>query len=314
MEYICGITFAPFAARGRFATDEAKKSLALMRERTAANFVIFVPNGVQQTAQSEEICYTTSATMSDDELEEMIAYAQSLGFRVALKPTANCANGTWRAHINFFDEDVPCEPKWGNWFASYTKFQLHYAKIAQKCGCEMFLPGCEMVMSEHREGEWRKLIADIRTEYHGMISYNTDKYQEHRVKWWDAVDVISSSGYYPIDDWEHQLDRIETVVKHYQKPFFFAEAGCMSVTGSSYVPNNWEIQGNAAPGEQAEWYETMFAACVKRDWVRGMALWSWGGELYPRERALARRDYEIYAKPAEQVVASWYRRWQHAGN
>lgn len=314
MEYICGITFAPFAARGRFATDEAKKSLALMRERTAANFVIFVPNGVQQTAQSEEICYTTSATMSDDELEEMIAYAQSLGFRVALKPTANCANGTWRAHINFFDEDVPCEPKWGNWFASYTKFQLHYAKIAQKCGCEMFLPGCEMVMSEHREGEWRKLIADIRTEYHGLISYNTDKYQEHRVKWWDAVDVISSSGYYPIDDWEHQLDRIETVVKHYQKPFFFAEAGCMSVTGSSYVPNNWEIQGNAAPGEQAEWYETMFAACVKRDWVRGMALWSWRGELYPRERALARRDYEIYAKPAEQVVASWYRRWQHAGN
>lgn len=101
MEYICGITFAPFAARGRFATDETKKSLVLMRERTAANFVIFVPNGVQQTAQSEEICYTASATMSDDELEEMIAYAQSLGFRVTLKPTANCANGTWRAHINF---------------------------------------------------------------------------------------------------------------------------------------------------------------------------------------------------------------------
>ena len=66
MEYICGITFAPFAARGRFATDETKKSLVLMRERTAANFVIFVPNGVQQTAQSEEICYTVSATMSDD--------------------------------------------------------------------------------------------------------------------------------------------------------------------------------------------------------------------------------------------------------
>ena len=43
MEYICGITFAPFAARGRFATDETKKSLVLMRERTAANFVIFVP-------------------------------------------------------------------------------------------------------------------------------------------------------------------------------------------------------------------------------------------------------------------------------
>lgn len=37
------------------------------------------------------------------------------------------------------------------------------------------------------------------------------------------MDVISSSGYYPIHDWENQLDRIERVVKKYQKPFFFAE-------------------------------------------------------------------------------------------
>lgn len=313
MEYICGITFAPFAGRGRFATAEAKESLVKAKERTAANFVIFVPGGIQQTAQSEEISYTTSATMADGELEEMIAYARSLGFWVALKPTVNCADGTWRAHIHFFDEDVPCEPKWGNWFASYTKFQLHYADIAQRCGCEMFLPGCEMVMSEHREKEWRALIAEIRNVYHGLISYNTDKYQEHRVKWWDAVDVISSSGYYPIHDWENQLDRIEAVVEHFQKPFFFAEAGCMSVTGSSAVPNNWEIQGEAALQEQADWYETMLAACEKRSWVQGMAFWSWGGELYPKEQAALRRDYEIYGKPAEKVVSSWYRRRQNKG-
>lgn len=34
----------------------------------------------------------------------------------------------------------------------------------------------------------------------------------------------SHSGYYPIDDWENQLDRIEEVVKKYQKPFIFSEA------------------------------------------------------------------------------------------
>ena len=131
----------------------------------------------------------------------------------------NCKNGEWRAYISFFEHDVPCESKWGNWFSSYTKFQTHYAEIAQKEECDMLIAGCEMVMSEHREKEWREVIAAIRECYDGTVSYNTDKYQEDRVKWWDCVDVISSSGYYPIQDWEQELDRIEAVVKAYHKPF-----------------------------------------------------------------------------------------------
>lgn len=83
-------------------------------------------------------------------------------------------------------------------------------------------------------------------EYHGLVSYNTDKYQEDHVSWWDCVDVISSSGYYPIDQWEQELDRIEKTVLKYKKPFFFAEAGCMSRKGSGMIPNNWELQENFA--------------------------------------------------------------------
>ena len=112
MEYICGVTFAPFACAGAFFKPGAKESLAMMKERTGANFVIFVPGGLQETPQSEEICFTSKATMEDDELIAMIEYAKEIGLRVALKPTVNCKNGTWRAHINFFDEDVSCEKKW----------------------------------------------------------------------------------------------------------------------------------------------------------------------------------------------------------
>ena len=43
--------------------------------------------------------------------------------------------------------------------------------------------------------------------------------QEDHVSWWDCVDVISSSGYYPIDQWEQELDRIEKQVLKYKKPF-----------------------------------------------------------------------------------------------
>lgn len=306
MKYICGMTYAPFARRGSYQEKSAFDSLKKMKERTNSNFVILAPNGLQDTAQSEEICYTSEATVSDDELKGMIDYAKELDMRVALKPTVNCKNGTWRAHVNFFDEDVVCEPKWCNWFESYTDFQLHYARLAKEMGVEMHIAGCEMVMAERREAEWRKLIADIRSEFDGLVSYNTDKYQEHNVKWWDAVDVISSSGYYPLEDWENQLDRIEAVVKKFQKPFFFAEAGCMSIVDSNKVPNDWTVQGEADAKGQADWYEAMFKACLKRDWVEGMAFWSWSNHLYTKNAALNRKDYEIYAKPAEKIVKKYY--------
>lgn len=299
---IKGITFAPFCGKGVFSAEETYRSFDRMIEKTGANYVILVPNGMQDTPQSEQIDYTSMCTCGDEELVRMIDYAHEKGLKVALKPTVNCKNGTWRAHINFFDVDVPCEPKWCNWFASYTQFQLHFAQIAEQTGCEMFLPGCEMVMAERREAEWRALIGEIRKVYHGVISYNTDKYQEDRVTWWDCVDVISSSGYYPITDWEQELDRIEAVVKKFRKPFFFAETGCMSVEGSSKVPNDWSIKAQVCPEEQAQWYETMLAAIAKRDWVDGIMIWSWTDRLYPEDRAMTMGGYDIYGKPAADVV------------
>lgn len=306
MDRINGITFGAFAPRGSFTKKEAYTSLDRLKARTGANLIVLVPNGVQETAQSEEISFTSPATLQDDELEEMISYAKSIGLMVALKPTANCMNGTWRAHINFFDEDVPCEPKWCNWFASYTEFQLHYAKLAQRTGCDIFIAGCEMVMSEHREQEWRDVISAIREVYTGPVTYNTDKYQEHNVKWWDCLDYISSSGYYPLGDWEKELDRIEKVVKKFEKPFFFAEAGCMSVAGSPAVPNNWCIKGEADPDGQAEWYEEMFSSCGRREWVKGFCLWDWAWKQYPLKSALRQGGYDLYGKPAEKVVQKNY--------
>lgn len=307
MDFIKGITFAPFARKNILSKKSAKQSLDTMIENTNADFIILVPNGIQETPQSESIDYKTDATMWDSELEEFIHYAHSRELRVALKPTVNCRNGTWRAHINFFDEDVPCEPKWRNWFKSYTDFQLHYAEIAQKTECEMFIAGCEMVQTERREEEWRKLISEIRKVYSGLISYNTDKYQEHNVKWWDAVDVISSSGYYPINDWENQLDRIEKVVREFNKPFFFAECGCMSTENSNLVPNDWSVKGELDLQGQEAWFEAMFKACEKREWINGFAVWDWPGVLYSRSKALKDKGYRIYGKPAEKVINDFYK-------
>lgn len=306
MQFLKGVTFAPFCPKGSFQNKKAYESFNNLVKGTGANFIILVPNGLQETPQSEKISYTSDATLSDAELIQMIDYIHKTGLMVALKPTVNCKNGTWRAHINFFDVDVHCEPKWSNWFASYTEFQLHYAKIAQQTGCEMFIAGCEMVMSERRSDEWRKLISDIRTVYDGPVTYNTDKYQEDHVTWWDCVDYICSSGYYPMGTWEKELDRIEQVVRKFQKPFFFAECGCMSVTGSSKAPNDWSIRGMVNLNEQADWYTDMFETCMKRSWVEGFCLWDWPWKQYSLHKAKNHFGYSIYAKPAQDVVKKYY--------
>jgi hypothetical protein len=306
LDYIGGMTWGWTGIRGTWTGPKAERSMELMAERLQVNWTAVTLAALQDHAQATEIKFREAPTVTDDEVRHSIRKAKELGLKVCLKPVVNCADGTWRAHINFFDLDVPCEPKWSNWFASYTEFILHYARIAEETGCEMLCIGCEMVQTDRRDQEWRQLIAEVRKVYTGIVTYNCDKYQEGQVQWWDAVDVISSSGYYPIDAWEEQLDRIEKVVTKYNKPFFFMEAGCPSREGSQFIPNDWGLSGAPSEDAQRRFYESMFSHSDKRAWVSGFMLWDWPAHLYEESKAAMNDDYCMYGKQAEQTVRDYY--------
>ena len=304
-EQFCGMTWGWTGVRGTWGGDTAEFSMAAMAD-LGVTWAAISFGALQATAQSTDIRFADEPTVTDDEVRWAIRQARSIGYSVCLKPVVNVADGTWRAFIGFFDEEVPGEPSWAQWFASYTRFITHYAAIAQEEGCEMLCIGCEMVQTDKRESEWRALIGEVRAVYDGLITYNCDKYQEHRVTWWDAVDVISSSGYYPIGAWPAQLDRIEAVVERHGKPFFFMESGCPSRVGSAARPNDWTLAGVPSEHEQAEWYRDAFARCDEPDFVQGFALWDWPAALYPVADAAADDDYCVYGKQAASVVRDHY--------
>lgn len=306
MEFINGFTFGITNSKSDFSLDRGKESLRLLKLRTNTSYVVLAVAAWQDTPQSTEIHYNTKDSVKDEDLVGIIDYAKELELKVILKPLLNCTDGTWRAHINFFDIEPKCEPKWSDWFKSYNELILHYAKIAQNNNCEMLIIGCEMVQTERKEKYWRELIKCVKMVYNGLVSYNTDKYQEANVKWWDAVDVISSSGYYPINDWGNQLDRIEKIIKPYGKPFFFAEAGCASTSGASMEPNNWGLKGNINLVEQELYFQTMFRETSKKSWIRGFGLWDWKSELYNENQAINDSGYEVFGKPAEKVIFDYY--------
>ena len=306
-----GFNFAPFCGTGILSSEEAYDSLKVMAETTAANFVIFTPAALQEETNSTEVRFNTARTCGDDELRGIVDYAHRLGLKVGIKPTLNVRSGMWRAFVDFFDTDVPGEPTWGEWFESYSAFQLHYAKIAHELGVEMFIAGCEMVMSERRELEWRRLIADIRQVFpDGLVTYNTDKYQEHIVKWWDCVDLISTSGYYPLHSWDTVLERLKEVCVKFDKPFLFAEIGCPSCSGSSEFPNKVFASHRYAPEEQLEWYEDMFAKTAEADWICGYGIWSWHWNASSLRKNPNWSGYDVLGKPAEKVVREYYEKFR----
>ena len=114
LDYIKGVTFGYLTPRGKYATEAAKDSLRKMVEETEANTVVLAITAWQKGPHVEEVLYKGKPIPENLEVKEMIHFAKSLGLRVILKPMVNCMDGTWRAHINFFDMDVPCEPKWSN--------------------------------------------------------------------------------------------------------------------------------------------------------------------------------------------------------
>lgn len=302
---VCGMTWGWVGTRGTWATPAAAASMARMPQH-GVTWTAIAYSALQDTPFSTEIRFREAPTVTDDEIVWAIREAKSLGLRVCLKPVVNCADGTWRAHIGFFDQDVPGEPSWTEWFASYREFLLHAAAIAEDESADMLCIGCEMVRADGQEAHWRALIADIRSVYSGPLTYNCDKYQEDRLAWWDAVDVISSSGYYPIGTWQEHLDRIEPVVAAHGKPFFFMEAGCPSREGSAQRPNDWTLAGAPSGAEQEQYYRVMFDACAERPWVGGFMMWDWPAELYDAADAASNDDYCPYGKPAGDLMRARY--------
>lgn len=306
MRYLNGCTFGFGSPRGFTQRAEWKTSLRLMQEQTGCDTVILPVAALQDHAYSTHVDYETPDVMSMDDVRAVAAEARALGMQVVIKAMVNCRDGYWRAYIRFFDSFVPTEPTWAQWFASYDAFVVALARTAQEIKADMFCVGCEMVGTDHRADEWRDLIAQVRQVYTGPVTYNCDKFQENNVTWWDAVDAISSSGYYPIDKLEEHFTRIEQMADKFDRPFFFMESGCPSREGSEFAPNNWSFGGAQSNEAQAKWYKAYTEALLRHPKIRGSVWWDWSAvRLYPIEKAPTDNGYALYGKPAAQILRDY---------
>ena len=79
-----------------------------------------------------------------------------------------------------------------------------------------------------------------------------------------------------------------------------------SAKGSSFRPNDWELQGEPSMEEQAKYYKVMFEKTKDILWVQGFGLWDWQSRLYDEDKAKDDNGYGVYGKPAEKIVKEFY--------
>jgi len=317
---IKGFTYGYAARRGDLSSAEAKESLLRLLD-IGVNWVCLAFTVFQKTCSSTEIMFDFKRTPTDKEITETINGLREKGVAVCLKPILNCADGVWRAQIDFPDSDMLGRDRyWDDWFASYTAFITHYAEIARDTHCEMFCAGCEMGATERKESHWRECLGKIREIYGGLLVYNTNHGDEGKVKWFDAVDYIGTSAYYPVakkpgaskdtmlENWRKVSGRLEKISKKYGKQILFMEIGCRSAAGCTTMP--WDFAHKDLPvseDEQANFYDSCLKVFSGESWFAGVFWWDWGVKIYGDKETAKKDDgFNIHLKKAEKVVRKWY--------
>jgi hypothetical protein len=105
--------------------------------------------------------------------------------------------------------------------------------------------------------------------------------------------------------WEYwHNEKIAPFQARWQKPVLFTEIGYRSMDGAASIPWNNVATSPADFAEQARCYGALFEFWSAVPWLAGIAIWETraADPVIPIDTG-----YSIHGKPAEAIVAAWFR-------
>ncbi|HEY3053610.1 MAG TPA: hypothetical protein VGK04_09515 [Thermoanaerobaculia bacterium] len=291
-------------------------SLQSLRElsRLGVDAIAIMPFGFQQSSSDTEILWVghggRGISETDDRMRAVTRQAHQLGMRVMLKPHIWLRPPDWPGSI-----DHDSESGWRAWFASYRAFILHYASLAEELKIESLSIGNELVIATKRPSDWRRIIAGVRRVYHGQLTYGANVDEVFDVLFWDALDFIGVSAYFPLTEsrsptieamvrgWKPITDRLADLSRRTHRNVVFTELGYRSSDYAAARP--WEHHGGAMNLTlQADAFDAFFRAVWPQPWFGGLYIWKW--ESYPDHARADDTGFPIEHKPAEGVVRRYF--------
>lgn len=261
-----------------------------------------------------------------------IRHAHEEGLRVMLVPHLWVETGGWRAQI-----DPPDDAGWERWAASYRRFLLHWADIAERGGVEILSVGVELRswVTTPRAASFSAIIDAVRAHYGGLLTYsgNWDDI-EHTVILGD-LDLIGVNAFYPLTQKEGATSadlrlgglsvagELEVLATAWNKPVLLTEMGYTTRPDPALRPWEWpDAMDDVVVDEHAQAiaYRALLTPLFDQPWCAGFFVWrtyadprdvsqeaEWGFSPRGKLAELVLRDAftATWASDTQDLWASW---------
>jgi len=257
-EAIRGITIS-CRRNGPGEWDDARRmALTMQAARDAgANWVTIHPYA--RIARDGSVRFRAAA--QEPMIRVAAEQAHAHGLKLLLKPHLGYwgSGFSWRGDITFNEPG-----HWDRFFRDYRVWIADQARLAERHGVDAFCLGTELKGTLEHEQPWRSVIAAVREQYTGPLTYaaNWDSYQ--RVPFWDALDAIGIQAYFPVSDlappteaslrqgWQDVSDRLRAFREQHAMPVVFTELGYTNSTHAGQAPWRYDQLGDRAEAEAAK--------------------------------------------------------------
>ena len=290
-------------ALGLFASDPNFDYGDLIDElisRGASDILIVIP-WTQQDIHSTQIELGDPGTPSQATITRTLNQAKATGRRVALMPIVRLrdqSGGAWRGQID-------AEPT--AWFTSYRRALLPLAERR----VDRLIIGSELGRMSRHDAQWRQTITQVRQVFHGQITYssNWDMYAD--IPFWDALDAVGMTGYFPLSDqqdptpaelidaWQRPLADARRFAANKGLPLIWTEVGYPDHEDAAARPWDRHASEIPAPALQARLLTVACTQIIKHD---GIYLWNWFGFGGSQDRG-----YSPRGKPAAAAIEACLR-------
>ena len=260
--------------------------------------------------------YASPSTPSPAHIALFLAEAEKSRIRVTLRPILNetvlmAENPiAWRGMIG--PTSIP------DWFRSYRKLLLPYARVAQAGHAASFVIGTELESLEPAP-EWPSLISSIRSVYTGQLLYaeNFDEFAARDRVLPLSTFTIDAYPRFNLPDsasvgqltaaWDHWFSRHSPAVL---SKLVLEEVGIDAVPGSYSDPGAWATTTNAPIDVtvQKKWYEAVCASIRNKN-LAGVYWWEISFDADPANAGPWQADRLTFlGRPAQNVIKTCFAR------
>ncbi|MCA9624290.1 MAG: hypothetical protein KC731_34935 [Myxococcales bacterium] len=285
-----GVTVGPIESAlhpdAGYGTDKGRAALA---EAAAwgATWVALTPFGRVWDLSGGGVDLVFEAPLEDNRqaVARAVEDAHAAGLAVMLVPHLWVETGGWRALI-----DPGSDAGWARWAASYERFLLYWADLAEETGVEMLSVGVELrswVTTAH-VASFHPILDEVRRRYHGLLTYSANWDDLAHTLILDRLDLIGVNAFYPLTKkengryWDLALGaqtvatELEEIARAWGKPVVLTEMGYTTRRDPAVEPWLWpDGMSDVVIDEQAQAlaYLALLAPLTDAPWCAGFFVW-----------------------------------------